>query len=612
MADSIIRRGRDTHVNSGAPDKQYAQVKFPRVTSGSHYIYVHLPLPGVRGKTIESAVLSVPVKDAWAAQTLTATPVDEEWGPRKTTWNNQPALRGGAISAAQTAKADGERVSIDVTAHVQAVADGAKHYGWRISTNSGANNRVYGFNATQNIVNDAWKLVVDFTEAPEVPTDLAPNGGVTAVEPMLTFDFTDNGGDSTELAAVNTQVNTTASPTGAWDSGEVAAVLPEFNLATSAWPTTPVSGTTYYWRVRVKDGAGYWSGWSDWASFIYAPKPTLTINQPSGGLVWDPSPVILASINTGTIKAYRVRITKGNDRSKVVYDSGKTTGSGTTTLAHQVPFKEHGKRVLRDDKDYQLNVRVWDRNDREATSGDPTWTGVWATFHLDDDAVPTAPSGLSAVQIGDTPRVRLTWSRTGTTDAWVILRDGEVVARLDVDEVTIAGSTFSWIDPGAAPWIMHTYQVKAVDNGTKKQTTPSPEAFVTPEVAGVWLLAENVEVCLTGVEVSGLRQVDRRARYQPLNAPYSVDVVHAFEGVAGTYSGAISTTNDRDWEADRAALFAMKAAPHQEVQLVYGTVSVPVKLANVSVLPAPAFKEQTMKHDVIFDAQQTSDFEVSV
>ena len=60
MADSIIRRGRDTHVNSGAPDKQYAQVKFPRVTSGTHYIYVHLPLPGVRGKTIESAVLSVP------------------------------------------------------------------------------------------------------------------------------------------------------------------------------------------------------------------------------------------------------------------------------------------------------------------------------------------------------------------------------------------------------------------------------------------------------------------------------------------------------------------------------------------------------------------------
>lgn len=107
MADSVIRRGRDTHVSSSNPDHPRAQAKHPLVTSTSRYIYLHLPLPGVRNRTIESAILSVPVKDAWAAQTLTATPVAEAWGPRKTTWNNQPALRGEITTRRVYRYADG-------------------------------------------------------------------------------------------------------------------------------------------------------------------------------------------------------------------------------------------------------------------------------------------------------------------------------------------------------------------------------------------------------------------------------------------------------------------------------------------------------------------------
>lgn len=612
MADSTIKRGRDTHVSSVQPDAQFSQIKFPRVTSGTHKILVHLPLPGVRGRTIEQAILSVPVKDAWAAQTLTATPIAADWGPRKTTWNNQPTLRTGAIAAAQAAKTDGQRVEINVTAHVQAVADGAKHYGWQITSSSGANNRVYGFDATQNVVNDAWKLVIDFTEAPEEPSDLSPNGTLTGIEPMLTFDFVDNGGASTEMAALNVQVNSSASATGAWDSGEVAATLPEYDLAASAW--SGFDGTTYYWRVRVKDGAGYWSGWSDWASFTYDVKPTLTINQPTGGLIWDPSPTILASISDGTVKAYRVRITKGNDKSKVVYDSGKLPGSGTTSVAHQVPFKSEGKRVLKDDADYWVNVRVWDNNQREATPGDPTWTGAWAQFHLDDDVVPSAPTGLTAAQIGETPRVRLSWARTGTTDAWVIVRDGEVIARLDADEVDASAGTYSWVDPTASPLVAHTYKVKAIDFTTKKQTTPSGEAYITTDAPGVWLLhlTDEVDVCLDGLAVDGFRTLDRRASYKPINAAYDVDVVHAFEGVVGGFAGSIDDRTPDGWEATRAAILAMKNAPHAEVQLVYGTTSVPVKLRNVSVAPSPEIMPANMLHEVSFEAQQTSDFEVSV
>lgn len=609
MADSVIRRGRDTHVSSAQPDAQYSQIKKPRVTSGTHKIFVFLPLPGVRKRTIASAVLSVPVVGSWAAQTLTATPVGAEWGPRKTTWNVQPALRAGVIAAAQTAKTDGQRVEIDVTAHVQAVADGAKHYGWQITTSSAVENRVYGFDSANE---GSWKLVVDYIEAPEAPTDLSPNGGLTGIEPMLGFDFTDLGGASTEMAALNVRVHTSATSVGAWDSGEIASTLPEFNLATSAWPTTPISGTTYFWQVRVKDGAGYWSAWSDWASFVYTPKPALTINNPAGAVIWDPSPTIAASIASGVIKAYRVRIAKGNDKSKVLYDSGKTPGNGTASFAHAVPFKSDGKRVLKDDVTYWLNVRVWDNNNREATSDDPTYTSAWVQFTLDDDIVPPAPSSLMAVQVGDTPRVRLTWARAGTTDRWVVVRDGENVARLEPEDVTAASGTYSWVDSGASPWVQHIYTVKAIDVGTSKQTTPSNEAFITTRVEGVWLLGAATEVVLDGDVVGNFRTVDRRASYKPINAAYDVDIVHAFEGVVGSFAGGIDSSRSRDWQGDRAILLAMKGEPGTEVQLVYGTTSVPVMLRNVSVSPSPSLLPHNMAHDVTFDAQQTSDFEVSV
>lgn len=602
MADSTIKRGRDTHVRSDKPDRDFAQTKHPLLKSGNSKIFVFLPMPGIRKKAIEQAILSVPVKDAWAAQTLTATPLDEAWVPRQTTWNNQPALRAGAVSDAQAAKSDGQRVSIDVTAYVQTVANGAKHFGWQITTGSSAENRIVGFDAAGN---DSWKLTIDFVEAPEPPSDLYPNGEVVEGKPLVTFDFVDLGGESSELDQVRVLVNSSASTSGAWDSTWRDTVTPEFDL--SAWTGTPVDGSTYYYRVEVKDGAGYASDPSDWASFVYDPKPTLTIDQPTGGLVWDPSPTILFGIDSGAIKVYRVRVFRDSDDAEV-YDSGRLTGSGTTDQAHTIPFKQHGKRVLRDDQDYRLQVRVWDRHDRKA----PAWTQATATFHLDDDATPAAPSGLEAFQIGNSPRVRLTWSRAGTTDAWVVLRGGEVIARLDADEVDAESGTYAWTDSTAAPYLEHTYTVKAIDNGNGKQTTASEPFSITTTVGGVWLLSDDADVCLRGTGVENFRTLDRRASYKPLNLAYDIDIVHAFEGVVGSFSGGIEASRGEDWEAYRRRLLRMKGRPSETVQLVYGTTSVPVLLRNVSVSPSGSMLPNNMRHDVSFEAQQVDDFETAV
>lgn len=610
MADSVQRRGRDTYISDDNVDAPHAQAETLKLQASHAKAFVFLPLPGVRNRTIGEAILTVPVKGSVGAQTTTATPVNEEWTPRSTTWADPPSLRTGqAIAAAQGALTDGQRIEIDVTAHVQAVADGAKHYGWEIKTGSGTAFRVYGFDAPDH---GSWVLTIDFTEAPEPPTDLAPNGSVVGVVPVLTFDFTDLGGESTELASVRAQVNTSPTAVGAWDSGHVDTVTPEFDLAAEGWPTTPVDGTDYYYRLFVKDGAGYESEPSDWASFTYDPKPVLTVDNPATGIVWDPTPTIAAHIDSGVIKAWRIRISRGGDKSKVLYDSGKTKGTGSDELAHTIPFRdERRRRILKDDAHYWLNIRVWDRNDRQPTPGDPAWVQEWVYFTFDDDITPPPPTSLTATQIGETPRVRLTWYRdTGFPEGWVIRRDGEVIARLDPDEVEDNDNLYEWVDSTAAPWTQHEYTVKVIDG--EKQSVASESALVTTEVKGLWLMTDDTEVCIDGVQLGGFKTTDKRARYSPMNTAYDVDIVYAFGGVAGTYAGTITDRGTRYAAEARATIIAMKDQPHQAVQMVYGTVSAPVELSDVSVLPAPDFFPNTKKQDVSFSAQQVSDFEVDV
>ena len=372
-----------------------------------------------------------------------------------------------------------------------------------------------------------------------------------------------------------------------------------------------MSGTTYHWRVWVKDGAGYESDPSDWASFVYAPKPTLTIDNPATGIAWDPTPTITAHLSSGTFKAWRVRITKGNDKSREVYDSGKEPGSGSS-MAHTVPFRDdRGRRILKDDATYWLCVRGWERNDRQATPGDPTWVQEWTQFTLDDDATPPRPTDLTVTQVGSSPRIRLRWYRaTGAPEGWVIRRDDEVIARLDPDEVEASDNLYEWVDNTAAPWVQHEYTVKVIDGG--KQSRASEAAFITPEVEGVWLLSDQAgDVVFDGLEVSNLRTTDRRATYTPLSSQRDFDIVYSFGGRGGTYQGTFDDDAGQDWWTARSRILDMKGAPHREVQLVYASTSVPVKLRNVDVAPSPDFDSANKRQDVVFEAYQTSDFEVS-
>lgn len=613
MTQRVIRGGsfRETFTNTVQPNDDNSKKPHLRVTSGQCRVFLKFNVAGIRRQTISSAVLRCRVKDTWAAQTLTVTPVDERMTLRLVNANHLPTLRTGqAVSAGLPSRTDGQYVEIPITAFLQTIADGAENYGLQITTSSSVDNRFYGTESKYK--NDTWQLVYEIVEKPDPPTDLSPNGGVLETgKPVLSSAFRDPGGESKILAALQAQVGVMSLSTfvPSWDSGTVATDKPRLRLVDTSYPGAS-DGETPKWRMRHMDGAGYWSDWSDVAEWTTDFMPTITLTNPVGGVVYDPTPTLAFSIGSGVVKAWRLRITKGEDRTRILYDTGKKPGGDATTITHRIPFRDPDtdKRILRDDETYWGSLRVWDRLDREATSEHPTYTELWFPFTLDDDHATLPPSAVQAVQIGDTPSVRITWDLPGGySEGYVIRLNGQVIARLDTDEVTVDGTLYSWTYDGAQPLRANKFTVQAIYDG--KQTIRSPEAIIEPQVAGVWLLGDGVQAKLDGLELSGLTATDKRARHERLNAPSDVDIIYALRGVEGTYTGTFSSRDGQDWEATYDALMAMRESPETPIQLVFGTLSRTVKASISEPMPDGQIQPSNMRHTVLLTVQQSDDFQ---
>lgn len=194
------------------------------------------------------------------------------WAANTLTWNNRPAL-GDSLGQFDTK----EEVwsDIDLAAYAQAVVDDPAHpnNGFMLHANgTGQGNwkRIVSRNE-QNSPGLKPHLVISWhrpVATPAVPVGGAPNG--------RTLSWTYDPGDATYGTPQSdywVQVSTTSGfgtvvrettdgASGTWAPG-----------ADTAW-TFPTSGaamsfgTTYWWRVKVRDGIGE-SNWSSAASFVY-------------------------------------------------------------------------------------------------------------------------------------------------------------------------------------------------------------------------------------------------------------------------------------------------------------------------------------------------------
>lgn len=575
-----LRNLDSVSARSDFPSRNFSDWKRLALQSGVAFAYLYGGRPFPLGATIISATLRVYTYGVWnIAPTLTVRRIAGPWRVSQLTWDNRPGITGVSVTTAKSSAADAHEWAFDVTAPMQAVANGARWYGFRLETDSNALRYLYSTEA----VRYTPVLDVTWSEAPQAPSTLSPSGGraVSVTKPRLRFDFTDNAG-STSLQAVQVQVN----PTNVWtapafDSGVVASTEPELDLAATTYAGL-AAGSSTFWRVRVQDSAGMWSPWSDAASFRRDNKGSLAITNPAASpnnFVSEWTPPISWTLTGETQTGWQVSILAGDDNTTVLYDTGRTKG---TTTAHTLP-----KGVLFDASTYTVRVRVWDSKDREATPGDPTWTVATRDFTFAEDPTPNPVTALTATAVTPQPWVDLQWTRSTAPDSFAVKRDGKVVeSGIVPSEVLVSGTTYRWRDKDASRGVQHTWSVQAVANG--KTSANNPTVTSTPTAVGVWLSdnERDIQVFLTNAGGDSWPMGEVAETYHPLGSTRSVRITQGLRGWEGNVAGVLPDgVGGKTADQWANALLRIRSRPGRVCTLHVGRESFRCIPFNISVSP---------------------------
>jgi hypothetical protein len=388
--------------------------------------------------------------------------------------------------------------------------------------------------------------------------------------------------------------------------------IPQLKLTETSFPGL-AEGATTYWRVRVKDGDGYWSGWSDSVPISRYAKGLVTILNPAASpydFVSEFTPPIVWSFNF-TQTHFRVTIAKASAPGKLLHDSGKIRSSETT---YTIP-----KRILKDDERYVVTVQAWDDLDREATPGDPVYAQASREFTVDFDPTIDPPSYLVAVANAiRAPWVDLAIGRPTLPDSWTIMRDGIAIATDvapdDLELGEVIGGVQSWVyrDWTARPEVTHTYRVRAEVNG--KLSDGGPTLDIMPPGVGIWLADPSTgQQVLMGGKGVDTDRTDNAETYTILGSTGVVRSVMGLNGLSGGVSNLMIRTRDGfTWDELEADLNDFFGRVTDEFRLVWGTNNIPVVLGDGRVVP----HEDTITGDprlaVYFKWWQSDEYPIEV
>lgn len=594
MSTQTVRSGFDTWASSTGPTTPHPRESSLKVRQDNGQAFLWFRSPAPAGTTITSAVLTLTARGAsTGSRVVDAYRVAESWKESKLHWNNRPAVFPSTLATqAIGALADGDKVTIDVTAMVQSWSSGAPNYGIRVSTNATTTHQFYAFNSANSPT-----LTVTWSDNPSKPSDLRPSEAVTSLaKPHVTFTYEDLSGN-TALAAVQVQISSSSSfVSPVFDSGTVTTTESGLDLATTAYAGIAADATVY-WRVRARDGAGLWSAWSDPVSMTRKAKPSVTITNLGTGQAFDSSPPIIWDTTGGTQHRYRVLVDDVDDPDRIIYDSGIIQSAEET---HTVPAG-----LLFDDHDYRVRVRVWDAENREASPGDPTYREASATFHLDTDATVAPVTGLTVTQDGANPYTLVEFQRSTTPDQFIILRDG-VTATVDAADIFVSGTTYRYRSHYARPNWAHTYEVRAIVNG--RTSAANPTVTFATKVEGLWLVDRDrqISVTLWGDDEGSWANEDDASVYTPINGSRVVRVVNGMRGLSGSLSGLLMEGFGKSFAAMEEDLYRLKSRPYQTVQLYAGDMSFEAIVGNITVAPSPRTREGRVVKRVSFDFWQVA------
>jgi hypothetical protein len=433
--------------------------------------------------------------------------------------------------------------------------------------------------------------------------------------------------DSAGVALSVTVGTSTANDSTSWGLREMSAdapagaayMRPRLFVASPAsgeihyWDTVTVNtGTSNYagladaattnWRARVKTTDGSTSAWSSWVEITRHVKPSMVMDNPSGTDLWDPTPTIAAHLSPAgnADTRWQVIVTDDADPTAVRYNSGDAVEGAT--LAHEIPLRWNGRKVFPTEGDYRLVVKAWDRTDRVPSQGDNPFVRTVTIVTLDVDGTQTPVTTLTASQAtSGYPDIKLHWTRASDPDRFIIVRDGEVLARVDPDDVRVSAGVFEWVDESAAPNVQHTYHVRAstdVGGGVVKQSANGPAAVIFAEVTGVWLRWAAGDVLLYSKTPPDARQVDKRETFDLPYRAEPVDIITAVGGFEGSFAGSIDRRQD-DLDATRALLEGLRQKQATPVRLVWSSRNIWARLRGLSVAPREGTIVRTNQVDAV-------------
>jgi len=575
------------------------------------YLKAAPPWPSGRGVTVASAKLRFRLGAAnpSSSTTIHARRIEQTWTASTLAWKRRPdvaAADANTVVVAGSAAA-GTLVEIDVTADLQAVADGEPYFGYRLILASGVTRGPLRLvSASGKPVENRPELDVEWYAPPDVPVALEPGGGryVSATKPALAWQFGDRTEPDPHQSGYQVQIDdATDFATPTFDTGQVVSGRSGVDLAATAFAGLPTDGSVRWWRVRVADESGLWSAYSEAVQFRYSPLGTVVVTAPAATspdvrptVTWTFTP----SATGGAQKVWRALIEQQVGTGwRVVADSGDVSG---TDLSWAPPT------ALRDlAASYRARVEVLDSVDRQARASAADRARDDQTFVFAAGGGATAPSALTAVVVDDA-FVDLAWTRATRPDHWLLVADGVVME--DEIDVTPTGTSYAFRWYGARPRELHDLRLHAVEvSGSATSTSPPASVNdVATHPTGIWLVdaADGRRVHIAGKDELGASIGESSSIHPRIGERAPVLITEMVRGYEGEVSGVLV-----DWGADVAregkeTLVAMRENA-VALRLILGDLNLPVAIYDVTANPTPDIEDQ--RFEVGFAFLQRAEFD---